>query len=473
MRAAACLCLAMTLVSCRVGPKYKVPTAPATAAFKEPPPPDWKEAHPADETLKGNWWELFCDTLLNTLEEQVTISNFDIAAAESRFRSARAAITVARAGLFPSVTVGASADVSHIPSSSLRRVGATAGGGTFYQLPVDFNYEVDAWGSVRSNVAANVATAQATAADLETVRLSTHAELALDYFALRGLDEQRRLLETSVASYEQALQLTTNRYNQGIASRIDVAQAQVQLDTVRAELTDVGVARSQFEHAMATLTGKPPAELTIPYSPAGTAEPPAVPVSLPSELLERRPDIASAERHAASANALIGVARAAYFPTISLTGQSGVENAGLASVFSWPSQFWSLGASLTQLAFDGGSRKGLTAEAKSNFDSAVATYRQTVLAGFQDVEDNLAALRILEEEARQQAVAVESSRTLLDLANNRYRAGIAIYLEVIVANNSLLTNEQTAATIHTKRMTATVLLIKALGGGWDRSQLPL
>ena len=466
------LLLTLTLTSCTVGPKYKLPTSSTTPNFKEPPPAGWKEAQPQDDTIRGKWWEMFGDPQLNALEEQVNISNQTIAAAEANFRAARAAITVARAGLFPTLTVGANADKSKSSTGrSVNATGSSTGGGTFFQLPVDFSYELDVWGRVRNTIKANVALTEASSAEIEFTRLSTTAELAFDYFDLRGLDEQQRLLQASVTSYQEALQLTTNRYNQGVASQIDVTLAQTQLDTTEAALTDIGVQRAQLEHAIAILTGKPPAELTIPSSPIASTEPPAVPVALPSELLERRPDVAAAERRAASANATIGVAKAAYFPTIGITATAGLESPTLGNLLAWPSRFWSLGASLSQLAFDGGRRRGVTQEAEANYDVAVANYRQSVLSAFGDVEDNLAALRILSVEAKQQQVAIESAQRLLDLTLVRYRAGVAAYLDVIVAQNALLNNQRSGASIQARRDEATVLLIKALGGGWDRSQI--
>jgi NodT family efflux transporter outer membrane factor (OMF) lipoprotein len=464
------LCFVL-FASCAVGPKYKVPTAPSTPNFKEPPPAGWKEAQPQDDTIRGKWWEMFGDSQLNGLEEQVNISNQTVAAAEANFREARAAITVARAALYPTITVGGNANKSQSSGRSVSTNGTNIGGGTFFQLPIDFNYELDVWGRVRNNIKASVANAEATSADVETARLSTTAELAYDYFELRGLDEQTRLLQESVTSYERALQLTTDRYQQGIASQVDVSQARAQLDTTRAALTDVGVTRSQLEHAIALLVGKPPADLTIPASPIDKSDPPTVPVALPSELLERRPDVAAAERRVASANATIGVAEAAYFPTIAISATAGLENTSFSRLLQWPSRFWSLGTSVTELAFDGFQRHGVTKEAEANYDVTVANYRQSVLSAFVDVEDNLAALRILAVEIQQEAVAIESSQRLLDLTMTRYRNGIAGYLDVITAQNTLLTNQRTGASIQARRAEATVLLIKALGGGWNRSQI--
>jgi NodT family efflux transporter outer membrane factor (OMF) lipoprotein len=462
--------LLLFLSSCKVGPTYKTPATPVPATFKESA--DWKPADPQETALRGKWWEAFNDPQLSTLEEQVDVSNQNVATAEAQFRAARAAIKVARADLFPTVTAGVSATNSRIsPNRSPGRPGFNVTTGTVYQIPIDVSYEADVWGRIRRTIEANADLAQATAADLETIRLSMHAELAVDYFQLRGLDEDSRIFRENITAFEQNLQLTINRYNQGIVSQVDVAQAQTQLDTTRAEATDLGVARSQFEHAIAVLTGQPPAQLTIAAEKT-MLQPPAIPAGLPSDLLERRPDIASAERRAASANAQIGVAKAAFFPRLTFSIASGFESSRLASLATWPSRFWSLGPALTETVFDAGKRRGLTQEAEANFDSAAAAYRQDVLAAFQDVEDNLAALRILSNEAVEQDVAVASSQRLLDLTLNRYRGGVASYLDVIVAQAALLNNQRTAVGILTRRMTASVLLIKALGGGWDTSQLP-
>ena len=448
------------LASCSVGPKYRTPTAPAAPNFKELA--GWKQAQPQDDVLREKWWELFGDPELKALEEEVDVSNETIAVAEAQFRAARAAITVVRSGLFPAVNVGASVLTSRTTDSASR---------TSYVLPLQLSYEADVWGRIRQAVEAQVASAQASAADIQTVRLSIHAELALDYFELRGLDEQQRLLDASVAAYEQALQLTTNRYNQGVVSGVDVAQAQTQLDTTRAQATDLNVTRAQFEHAIAVLTGKAPVELNL--APGNLAsEPPAIPVGLPSALLERRPDIASAERRVAVANAQIGVATAAYFPSITLSATGGLQSSLVGSLLSFPSRFWSIGPSLVQTVFDAGRRKAITAAAEAVYDSTVAAYRQNVLTAFQEVEDNLAALRFLSEESAQQDTAVRSAQRSLDLANNRYRGGVTSYLEVTTAQNALLANQRTAIDIQVRRMAASVLLVKALGGGWSTSELP-
>jgi len=483
MRAAQGGVAALVVISagCMVGPNYQRPPAASPAAFKEPPPPNWKTATPADEIPRGKWWEVFGDPQLNAFEEQVSVSNQSIAQAEAQFRAARAAAGVARGGLFPTVTAGASAARSRRGAGTVLTsptgtpgtpVTAPAGStASIYQVPVDVAYEVDLWGRVRRMIEASVATAQASAGDLETMRLSLQAELAVDYFELHGLDAQQQLLSTTAGAYQKALELTTNRYNQGVASGVDVAQAQTQLETTRAQAIDLGVQRTALEHAIAVLTGKPPAELTITQAPV-TVQPPAVPVALPSELLERRPDIAAGERRMAAANAQVGVQVAAYYPTISLTAAGGFQNSKLADLFNWPSRFWSLGASAVETLFNGGARRAATEEARANYDAAVAVYRQTVLTAFQNVEDNLSALRVLDAEAAQQAVAVSSAEHSLALSNYRYQGGITTYLEVITAQAVALANERTAVDILTRRMTASVNLVKALGGGWRDSDLP-
>ena len=470
------ICLPLMLTACSIGPKYQRPTAPVPAAFKEPPPANfkelegWKVAQPSDDISRGQWWTIFQDPQLNALEEQVDVSNQTLAVAEAQLRGARAAIGVARAPLFPTVTGTATVTGAR---QSLNRPGATNPSNATrsdYQLPVDVSYEFDVWGRIRRNVEANIATAQASAADLETARLSIHAELAVDYFTLHGLDAQKQLLDLTISALEKALELTTNRYNQGVASQIEVLQARTQLETVRAQALDVGVERAQFEHAIAILLGKPPAEFSIPPEPIGI-QPPAIPVGLPSELLERRPDIAGAERRVAAANEQIGIAQAAFYPTVTLKSTLGLESSSLTNLFSWPSALWSLGSSLVETLFDAGRRQALTEQAQASYDATVATYRQTVLIAFQGVEDNLAALRILEAEAEQQEKAVQTAEAALKLAINRYKGGITTYLEVITAQSAALTAERTALDLSTRRMNASVQLIKALGGGWGAASM--
>src|SRR5262245_2217465 len=391
-RPSLCLCafvsLCFLLSSCKVGPTYKTPPSPVPANFKEPPPANWKEAQPQDTELRGNWWELFGDSQLNALEEQVNVSNQSIAAAEAQFRSARASVRVAGADLYPTVTAGAQSTTIRFPTTRVSsQTGFNVGTGTLYQLPIDVSYEADLWGRVRRNIEANIETAQSVSADLENVRLSMQAELATDYVQLRGLDEELLPFEQSITSYEQALHLTVNRHRHGIASQLDVSQAQTQLETTRAEAIDIGVARAQFEHAIAILVGKPPAELTIAPAPM-VAGPPVIPVGLPSELLERRPDIAATERRVAAANAQIGAAKAAFFPTLIFNASGGTEGSKISQLVSWPSRFWALGPAIAQTIFDAGRRGALVAEAEAVYDSTVGAYRQEVLVALQDVEDN-------------------------------------------------------------------------------------
>lgn len=470
--------LALLSAACAVGPNYKRPEAPVPAAFKETPPApamasgEWKAAQPGDEARRGKWWEVFGDPRLNELEERVTVSNLTIAQAEAAFLGARAVARGARAGYFP--TVGASASVTR--SSGLIRGASTPSTGpppttTAYAASADLSWEADVFGRIRRSVESGVAAAQASAGDLEAVRLAIQAELAIDYFTLHGLDAQRQLLDSTVAGYQTALRLTTSRYSQGIVSGVDVAQAETQLETTRAQAIDLGVARAQLEHAIAVLLGKPPADLTIAPGPIGLT-PPAVPVGLPSAMLERRPDVAAAERRVAAANAGIGVATAAYFPALTLTGSGGYQASTLSSFFSLPNRVWSLGPALAETLFDGGKRRAVKEEALASYDSTVAAYRLSVLTAFEDVEDGLASLRILAEEAHQQDAATAAAERSLALAKNRYEGGITTYLEVVTAQTVALANERTAVDLLTRRMTATVDLIKALGGGWRLSDLP-
>ena len=376
---------------------------------------------------------------------------------------------MARAALFPTVTGTASAHRLRI--SLENRPGVTDPSSETradYLLSLEASYEFDVWGRIRRSVEASTASAQASAADLETARLSIHAELAVNYFALRGLDAQRQLLEFAITAFEKALELTTNRYNAGVASQIEVLQARTQLENTRAQAIEVGVQRAQFEHAIAILLGKPPADFSLPPSPI-TVLPPAIPIGLPSELLERRPDIAAAERRVAAANAQIGIAQAAFYPTVTLRSIVGLESSSLTNLFSWPSALWSLGASVVEIVFDGGRRHAVTEQTRAAYDATVAIYRQTVLTAFQGVEDTLSTLRILEEQAVQQAKAVQAAEAALLLAINRYKGGITTYLEVVIVQSAALTAERVALDLLTRRMTATVLLIRALGGMWEAS----
>jgi len=467
--------LAVLLSGCEVGPKYVRAPAPTSTSFKEQPPDSfkeagqWKTAQPLDQALRGKWWEMFGDPQLNSLEDQLTASNQDLKVAESRLREARAAVRFNRAAQFPTISAGPSIDSLH--ASANRPYIQTTGNTGDFILPIDVSYEVDLWGRVRRTVAAAREEAQATTADYATASLSLHAELAIDYFELRSADAQKRLLDDTVKAYTDALQLTSNRFLGGVAPKSDVAQAKTQLDTTRVQDTDVTVARAQFEHAIAILIGKPPAELTIPPAPLDI-QPPVIPGALPSELLERRPDIAAAERRMAEANQQIGIARAAYFPTLSLNASAGFEGTSLLNWLNWPSRFWAVGPQMLETLYDGGRRRATSETALANYDGTVATYRQTTLTAFQEVEDNLTALRILNDEDQQQTQATASAEESLQLFSNRYKGGVDTYLQVITAQTVALQNERNNVDILRRRMDASVLLIKALGGGWSTAELP-
>jgi len=453
----------LLLTSCAVGPHYQRPVAPAPAAFKEAPPPGWKESQPNDGLIRGKWWELYNDPELNALEEQVSISNQNVLQAEAQFHAARDAVRIARAALFP--TIGTA------PAVSASRAGGTSGVRGSYSLPFDFSYQVDLWGSIRRSVLASAENAQASAAQMENVRLIFQAELAQDYFQLRGLDGNRDLLERTVASYREYLQLTQDRFNGGVATGADVAQAETQLNGALEQLIDLGVARAQFEHAIATLTGKPPSDLTLPPElPKGP--PPPVPTGVPSTLLERRPDIAQVERQMAAVHEQIGITEAAFFPALTLSGAAGLQASSFLSLFTWPSRFFSAGAGLNQTLFDAGRRRAQVSQAKDIYDASMANYRQTVLTAFQQVEDNLAASRILADEAIATEATIGSAQRLLDISTYQYKAGTVTYLQVLLAQTSLLGAQRSALSVLTRRMVASVLLIEALGGGWEASKLP-
>ena len=458
------------LAACAVGPDYVRPTAVVPASFKEIK--GWKVAQPKDDVIKGTWWEVFNDPQLNALEEQVNISNQSVAAAEAQFRQARALVQASRAGYFPTVTVGASATRSGNQGSGEGVSGGSSGGtSSNFLLPLDVSWEPDLWGRIRRTVEASRASAQASAADLESILLSVQAELAQDYFQLRAIDAEKQLLDATVTAYGKSLELTKNRYNGGVASKAEVLQAETLLKTTQAQAIDVGVQRAQLEDAIALLAGKAASEFSVPVAPL-TEVPPAIPAGVPAELLERRPDVAAAERRVAAANAQIGVAEAAYFPTVTLSASGGFESSALSTWLTWPSRFWSLGPAISETLFDGGLRQAQTDQARAAYDSTVASYRQTVLTGFKEVEDNLAALRILEEEALVQDDAVKDARQSVIFTTNQYKAGIASYIDVIVTQTIALNNERTAVDILSRRITASVLLIKALGGGWNASALP-
>jgi len=454
---------------CSVGPKYHRPAAEIPPAYKEAG--NWKQAEPNEQNLGGNWWEMFQDPQLNALELQVNVSNQTLKAAEAQYTQARALLRYNRAAYFPTITAGASATRNRI--SNHRPASVVANGITYndFQIPLELSYELDVWGRVRHTVESYREQAQASAADLATVNLSMHAELALDYFQARTLDAEEQLLNSTVTQYEQALELIESRYTGGIASDLEVEQARTQLETTRAQAIDVGVARAQFEHAVAILIGKPPADFSLAALPL-SAPPPPIPPGLPSELLERRPDIAAAERRMASANAQIGIAKAAYYPTISLGATGGFESGVITTLISGPSILWSAGGSAVAPIFDAGRRRANMDQAIAFYDQTVANYLETVLTGFQQVEDNVAALRILENEAQVQDRAVDAAQKYLELAVIRYKGGVTSYLEVTTAQSAALSDQLTALNILGRRMVDAVTLVQALGGGWDRSALP-
>lgn len=464
---------------CNVGPKYARPPVDMPPAYKEVTPADytgtngWKVAQPEDATLHGQWWEMFKDPELNKLEEQANASNQTIAAAVSSLLEARALVKQAQSQYFPTGVVAPSVTENRTSGNLVNSNTGTGSSHTLgdYTLPFDATWVPDLWGRVRNTVAANAAAAQVSAADLENTHLTVNAEVAVDYFDLRGQDALKELLDSTVVAYQQSLDLTKALYETGIDSDESVAQAETQLETTQAEDTNLGILRAQYEHALATLTGKTASTFSVPVLTIST-QPPGIPLGLPSQLLERRPDIAAAERTMAESNAEIGVARAAYYPTITLSGSAGFESNSITDWLSWPSRIWAVGSSMSETVFDAGLRRATVQQYRAAYDASVANYRQSVLTAFQQVEDNLAALRILSQEVQQQDAAVNSAQRNLSLATDRYKLGIDPYLNVITAQTTLLTNKQTAVNLRIQQMTSSVQLIEALGGGWDSSQLP-
>lgn len=441
-----------------------IPQVPPAAPQTQP----FRVAQPSDSALRGDWWQMFNDPELNKLEEQVNVSNQNIAQAMAAYFSARAVVRESRAQYFPTATVSPSITRQRVNSTN---TSSTKGSVANYTLPGDASWEPDLWGRVRNTVAANAAAAQVSAADLENTRLSIHSELAVDYFQLRGEDNLKQLLDSTVVAYQQSLELTKALYETGIDSDESVAQAETQLESAEAEDTNIGILRAQLEHAIAVLVGQPPSTFTVP-SQAQQPAPPEVPVAAPSDLLERRPDIAAAERAMAQANAQIGVATAAFYPSVTLSGSAGFNSTSFTDWFSWPNRVWSVGASLAETVFDAGLRKATVQQFRGVFDEDVAIYRQTVLTAFQQVEDNLSSARILAQQVGQQDAAVNSAQRNLSLATDRYRLGIDPYLNVITAETTLFTNQQTSVNLRTEQMTSSVELIEALGGGWNVAQLP-
>jgi len=490
----AALCLSLS--GCVVGPKYHAPsTAQAPPAYKELNPPpnqpaplaepaadptlgglgDWKVASPQDALPHGKWWEIYHDAELNTLENQLNIDNQNIKQFFENFMAARALVREARSQFFPTATVGASYSRSRGSANlgnNIGSTGTTSGKGStgLIEFPLDVSWEPDLWGRVRNMVRQAQYTAQVSAADLENERLTEQASLATFFFELRGQDALRQILDATVAQDQKALELTQSQYDLGLTDRIAVVQAETTLQSAQAQATNLGVARAQFEHAIALLVGKAASDFSLPVKPVLTTPPP-IPVGLPSELLERRPDIAAAERTMAAANAQIGVATAAFYPNLSISASAGFESSAWKKIFSWPSRFWSVGPSVSETIFDAGLRRATVNQFVAVYNADLAAYRQTVLAGFQQVEDALAAVRILTQQIQQQHQAVESARVALDLELKRYETGIDPYIDVVTEQNALLSAQQILALVEIQRMTQSVSLIEALGGGWDRSEL--
>jgi len=463
------LAIALLAGGCVVGPNYHRPDVEIPHIYKEDP--NWQAAQPNDAKLGGSWWELFADPQLSALEAQVSVSNQTLKESQAQFDQARALVRYYRAGYYPTLSVAPEVDRNHI-SNNRPESGITAGA-TYndFVLPFDVSWEPDIWGLVRRTVEEARSNAQASAANLAAVQLSLEAELAVDYFQLRTLDADAQLLDSTVDDYTKALQLTQQRHEGGVTSDVDVAEAETLLETTRAQAQDTHVARAQYEHAIAVLIGKPPEEFSIAVAPL-EAGPPAIPASIPSQVLERRPDVAAAERGVAAANAGIGVAKAAYYPAITLSAEGGFESGAVTTVINGPSTLWSVGASALETIFDAGRRRASNDQAWAVYDQSVATYRQSVLTAFQEVEDNLAALRILQQEAATQDAAVSAAQHSVALSDTRYKGGVTSYLEVITAESIALADERTAVDLRARRMTAAVLLIKALGGGWDAASLP-
>jgi len=471
----------LLLTGCMVGPQYKRPAAITAPSFKEAPVNQtaqndgWKPGQPSDQKLKGDWWLMYQDRQLTALEEQVNTANQTLKAAEANFRAARAAIGFARASEAPTIGVAPSTSTVRESANEPYFFSSLANNGTGdFVMPFDMNYEVDLWGRIRRGVTAAREQAQASAADIESVRLSLHAELATDYFGLRSADSQKKLLDDTIKAYQDALKLTQDRFNGGLALSSDVTQAESQLDQAMVQRSDIEVQRAQFEHAIAVLIGKPPAALTIAPIPLEVQTPqmPAIPGMVPSELLERRPDIAADERRMAAANEQIGIAQAAYYPSLSLNALVGMEGTSALNWFAWPSRFWAVGSTFSETLFDAGPRRATSESARAGYDATVATYRQTTLTAFQQVEDNLAALRVLQAEAEQQHHATNAAMQSLQTFNQRYDAGLDLYLEVITSQTTALADQRNEIDIQRRQLDASVLLIKALGGGWDIQKSP-
>ncbi len=479
--------LLLMLSGCVVGPKYHPPATQAPAAVYKESPTQFKEtgawtvAQPADAELRGKWWEIFNDPELNSLEEQLDINNQNIKQYFENFMEARAIVREARSQYFPTISVGPSAtragasangtnntNTSGTATTSSSRSQVSA---SLYTLPVEASWEPDLWGKVRNTVRQSQYAAQVSAADLENERLTEQASLAEYFFEIRGQDQLQQIYNDTVEADQKALELTRALYETGVDDQISVVEAQTTLQSVEAGATNVGIARAQYEHAIAVLIGKPASTFSIPVKPM-TVAPPAIPIGVPSQLLERRPDVAAAERTMAEANATIGIAYAAYYPNLTLTATAGLESSSLANWFSWPARFWSVGASISETIFDAGLRRATVQQYVAIYNADLASYRQTVLTAFQQVEDGLAEVRILSTEIQQQQQAVNYSQTYLKLEQARYENGIDPYVDVLVAQTTLLSNQQILNSLQVEQMAYAVALVEALGGGWDRSQLP-
>jgi NodT family efflux transporter outer membrane factor (OMF) lipoprotein len=473
------------LPGCSIGPRYVRPPVQSPPAYKELPQSvasgsdTWQTAQPSDGAVRGKWWKAFNDPQLDELEEKASSSNRQIAAAADNFLVARALVREARSQYFPTLTTNPA--ITRERPSTAQFGGLQTGGSsssaisvrtyTDYSLPFDASWEPDFWGRIRNSVRASTYAAQASAADLENVRLEVQAELAVDYYDLRAQDSLKKLYDATVTAYQQSVDLTQSQYAAGLSSDEAVAQAEAQLKAAQAQDTNLGILRAQYEHAIAVLIGQSPSTFSL-RADDREADLPAIPAGIPSQLLERRPDIASAERAVAQANAEIGVAKAAYFPSILLSATGGLGTSSISSWFTWPSRFWSVGPGVAETIFDAGLRKATVQQYRATYDQTVANYQQTVLIAFQQVEDNLASLRILCQDIDQQNAATEASARALQEATVRYKAGLDPYLNVIAAQTALLNDQQTAVTFRTERTVAEVQLIKALGGGWNASQVP-
>ena len=458
------LIASILLAGCAVGPDYKRPKVEVPAAYREAG--NWQTAAPKDTAERGKWWTIFNDPSLDGMMAQVEVSNQTIAAAEAQVRISAALAAQSRSQFWPTVNAQMSRTESKPSATTGPIIGQATNKRIIDALSFPISWEADVWGRIRRLVESGDATTKASAADLLNARLSAQAQLAQDYFQLRALDSQKRLLDETVTAFEKSLELTRNRYNQGVASRADVAQAETQLQTTRAQALDTGVQRAQLEHAIAVLLGKPAPAVQIARADLSASPPPIPPSGVPADLLERRPDIAGAERRVESANAQIGVAKAAFFPALTLGATVGYQTATPSLWFNAPSRFWSVGPALALTLFDAGRRSAVEDQAVATYDQTVAQYRATVLQAFSDVEDNLATLRVLEDEAKVTDEAVKAARQSLDITLNQYKAGIATYLQVVTAQTALLSNQRSALDIRSRRIVASVLLVRALGGAW-------